>query len=110
MDKNARLALLKQFYEEDPHEPFNVYALATEYLSIDPQQALDLFEQLLTQHPHYGATYYHAAALYAQLGDNAKAEQTYQQGIAVLESQQNAKAIKELKGAYQLFLDEQEDW
>ncbi len=110
MDKNSRLTLLKQFYEEEPHDPFNMYALATEYLSTDTTQALGLFEKLLAEHPQYAATYYHAAALYAQLGDNTKAEETYLKGIAIVSAQNNPKAIKELKGAYQLFLDEQEDW
>jgi hypothetical protein len=34
------------------------------------------------------------------------AEQTYQKGIEITANLQNEKALKELKGAYQMFLDE----
>jgi hypothetical protein len=37
------------------------------------------------------------------------AEQTYQKGIEITSNLQNEKALKELKGAYQMFLDEREN-
>ncbi len=51
-------------------------------------------------------TYYHAGALFSEFGENELAEKTYQDGIALAQKVGNEKALKELKGAYQLFLDE----
>ncbi|WP_044171730.1 tetratricopeptide repeat protein [Flectobacillus major] len=107
---NFRLQQLEIFYQEEPNDPFNIYALATEYLKSKPEKAQELFEKLLSEHPHYWATYYHAGALYAANGAIEKAHETYKKGIEVVTMLKNEKALKELKGAYQLFLDEQEDW
>ncbi len=41
---NHRLDLLLQFYEEDPLEPFNAYALAMEYQNKDIVKALEYFD------------------------------------------------------------------
>ena len=48
-----RLEQLRQFAAEEPHDPFNHYALALEYLKTNPREAENLFEQLLQQHPEY---------------------------------------------------------
>ena len=84
--------------------------MATELLKFDLQAARQLFEELITNHPNYWATYYHAAALYTTLEEFDLAEQTYQKGIEITANLQNEKALKELKGAYQMFLDEREEW
>ena len=105
-----RLEQLRKFYEEEPNDPFNAYALATELIKFDLQAARQLFEELITNHPNYWATYYHAAALYTTLEEFDLAEQTYQKGIEITANLQNEKALKELKGAYQMFLDEREEW
>ena len=70
-----RIQLLRQYIEEEPGDPFNVYALAMEFLEEEPEQARVLFDQLLAKHPDYLATYYHAASLYAEAGDRDKAAQ-----------------------------------
>jgi Cytochrome c biogenesis factor len=46
-----RIDLLKKFIEEDPSDPFNVYALALEYIESNPEKAKELFEQLLKSIP-----------------------------------------------------------
>ena len=106
--KKNRLAVLNEYYTDEPDDPFNVYALALEYLKSDTQKAKGLFEELLTKHPNYVATYYHAAALYVDLGEIMNAEKTYQKGIKIAFDQQKTKAYDELKRAYQTFLDEEE--
>ena len=63
------LSQLQQFYKEEPTDPFNIYALATEYLKTDLIQSKLLFEELLNNHSAYIATYYHAAALYMLLNE-----------------------------------------
>ncbi len=104
-----RITHLLHFVEEQPHEPFNVYALAMEYLTDNPGQALHYFEKLLTEHPQYLPTYYHAAAVYAQLGDRPKAEMLYDIGLQLARQQNNQKTYDELNRALQQFRDEDEE-
>jgi tetratricopeptide (TPR) repeat protein len=68
----SRLKQLLQFWQEDPNDPFTLYALATEYRPTDPNKALFYYEKLLAEHPGYVGTYYHAAKLYAELGQADK--------------------------------------
>lgn len=101
-----RIQLLRQYIEEEPGDPFNVYALAMEYLDDEPEQACLLFRQLLAEHPDYLATYYHAAALYAGNGDRDRAAQLYEQGIDLARRQGNARTLLELQRAERAFTDD----
>ena len=103
------LTSLLSFYEEDPTDPFNVYALAIEYAKSDPVQAERFFEILLTQHPDYLPTYYHAGAFFAAMERVEKTEQIYRKGVELARSRNDAKALRELMGAYNAFLDELDD-
>lgn len=117
-----RLQQLLDFLEKEPKDTFLIYALATEYLKIDTQKALDYFEKLLQNHSEYIPTYYHAAELYTNLEEYKKANEIYLKGIEVCEKavqqakEQNQeadkvtlKSLQELKSAYELFLMEFED-
>ena len=106
--QEERLKILFQYLEEEPNEPFNVYAIAMEYMSKDIQKAKFYLEKLLTEHPDYVPTYYHAAAVYVELEDYTKVEHIYQFGIEKAHQQQSMKAYDELKRAYRMFLDEME--
>ena len=109
MEKNTnhtRLTQLKQMLQEEPNDPFLIYAIATEYLNIDSQQARHYFEQLLEKHEDYIATYYHAAHLYAALEEEDLAKQTYEKGIEKAKAQQETKTLQELQNAYQNYLFE----
>ncbi|MFC5408483.1 tetratricopeptide repeat protein [Larkinella bovis] len=108
MNQN-RIQLLKQYIEEQPDDPFNVYALAMEYREEQPALALQYLETLLDQHPGYLASYYHAAALYAEQGNREAAERIYERGIALANAQKNEKTLQELKRAYRTFQDD-DDW
>ncbi len=99
MDVN-RLIQLKEFYEEDPHDPFNLYALALEFLKIDLKKSRDFFEILLNLHKKYLPTYYHAAKLYLELGEKEKAITVFEDGISLARSLQDTKALRELQSAY----------
>ncbi|GAA4469406.1 hypothetical protein GCM10023189_56380 [Nibrella saemangeumensis] len=105
---NDRIQQLLRFVQEQPEDPFNVYALAMEYRGEDPGQALHYFEKLLTEHPGYLATYYHAAELYEEMGDRPKASMLYQRGLELARDQQNQKTFDELNRAYRRFLDEED--
>ena len=103
---HTRLTQLKQMLQEEPNDPFLIYAIATEYLNIDSQQARHYFEELLKKHEDYIATYYHAAHLYAALEEEALAKQTYEKGIEKAKAQQETKTLQELQNAYQNYLFE----
>lgn len=107
---NPLLKNLLDFYEEDPHDPFNIYALALEYRKSDSGKAEALFRKLLAEHPDYLAAYYHAAQLFAEVGKSEEAHATYQKGIALAQQQGNSKTHQELVRAYRMFQDEEEEW
>ena len=95
-----RIKQLLQYYNEDPGDPFNLYALAQEYLKSDPAKSRVLFETLLQQHRDYLPTYYHAAKLYQDMNEKAKAIQVYEDGIEVAKKVNDMKALRELRSAY----------
>ena len=101
-----RLDALLGFLQETPDDPFTLYAVATEYRQEHPQKALSYYEKLLSEHPQYVPTYYHAAQLYVDLNQSERAEQTYQKGITEAERQNDALALRELRSAYDEFLFE----
>ena len=105
----SRLEQLLRFWQEDPNDPFTLYALATEYRPTDPAKALFYYEKLLTEHPGYVGTYYHAAKLYAECGQLEKAEDTFKKGLEVSQQAGQRNAHRELQAAYREFLDERED-
>lgn len=102
----TRLEQLKQFLEEDPNDPFNLYSLALEYLKTDPQQTVQLFETLVSRHHNYLPTYYHFGKLCHELGDREKALDILAQGIALAREQNATKALRELQSAHQEILFE----
>jgi len=108
--ENKRLSLLHQFYEEEPSDPFNAYALAMEYQNHDITKASSYFKILLEQFPAYLPTYYHAASLSVEIAGIGDTENLYQIGMAVALRQKNTKTYQELQNAYQQWKDEQEDW
>jgi tetratricopeptide (TPR) repeat protein len=101
-----RIKFLLEQIELDPEDPFNLYALAIEYKDSQQNKAIQYFEKLLKEFPNYLPTYYHAAALLFETNQNKAAENTYLKGIKLAEKLKKEKALKELKSAYQMFLDE----
>lgn len=108
MGSEERIKQLELFYQEDPKDPFVIYALAIEHLDNNKSKSRELFDLLLQEHPNYVGTYYHAAALYAELGENEKAEKVYKEGITKARDLQDHHALKELQSAYLNFQFENE--
>ncbi|MFT5617047.1 MAG: Tfp pilus assembly protein PilF [Arenicella sp.] len=106
---NTRLEQLQKFLQEEPEDPFLIYAIATEFQKTDVQKAKEYFEQLLAKHSDYLPTYYQLAQLYFDLQEDDSAKQTYLQGIELAEKQGNQFTLRELKNAYQNFLFEIEE-
>ena len=103
----SRLQKLLEFLQEDPNDPFTLYAIATEYRKENQHKALYHYEKLLAEHPQYVATYYHAALLYVELEQPERAKQTFEKGIVVAREQKEALALRELQNAYNEFLFEE---
>lgn len=103
MSNLNRLQALKQFCDEEPQNPFNWYALALEYESIDPTQTENLFNQLLKDHESYLPTYFPAAHFFASQNKLDKALQIFEDGIKLAQSQNESKTAKELSSALEIF-------
>ncbi len=108
--KTPLLEKLLNFYEEDPNDPFNVYALALEYEKTDSVTARNWYNTLLTKFPDYLPTYYQAAQFFIIYEDNGKAEIILKKGIELAKVQHNAKTEQELIRALKAHEDEQSDW
>jgi len=106
MSNLHRIEQLLKFLEEEPDNPFNLYALALEYQNHDLEQAASYYDRLLEAHKEYLPTYYHAAAFYAERGELERAKKIYERGMDLAGKEQNQMALRELKNAYQNFLFE----
>ena len=95
-----RLEQLAQFLQEEPDDPFNIYALALEYQKTDTTKAKALFDQLLEKHPTYIPAYYHAGNLYVTLNHIEDAIAIFEKGIAEARKQNAMKALRELQSVY----------
>ena len=102
----SRIEQLQAHLEEDPADPFNLYALALEYRKTDTTKAIVLFSRLLELHPDYVPTYYQLAETYQQEGRNTEALETYSAGIAVAQKMGDQKALRELRAAQELLLED----
>lgn len=97
----TRLEQLREFVKEEPHDPFNSYALALELLNSSPEESLTIFSQLISAHRDYLPTYYPYAQLLAEQKQNELAEKIFTQGIEVAKANKDMKALKEIQNAYQ---------
>ncbi|RZK50170.1 MAG: tetratricopeptide repeat protein [Pedobacter sp.] len=109
--QNNRLLRLLEFLDNDPNEPFILYALATEYNSMgDTENALKYYENLITYHSTYVGTYYHYAKLLDKLGRREDAIGVYKSGMEVAQNKGDRHALSELKAAYfEIAEDEEEE-
>ena len=99
--QNTRLQKLLEFYNNEPHDPFLKYALATEYIALnDLSSALIYFEDLILNHKEYVGTYYHLGKLYEKLDRKDDAIKTYEQGMLIARSARDNHAYSELQTVY----------
>jgi tetratricopeptide (TPR) repeat protein len=94
-----RLSELQKFLDEDPRDPFNRYALALEYQKTNTSKAIELFEQMLTEHQDYLPVYYAFGKLCEATGDRVKAIAVFESGIQQARRQQQHKTLRELQSA-----------
>lgn len=110
MSTPSRLELLLAYYREDPNDPFNLYALAMEYMNIDLEKARYYLEGLMKWHPNYLPTYYQAGQLYTELEIYDRALEAYHLGQKLADALGNQKTLEELKRAERMLRDEMEEW
>ena len=92
-----RLAMLKQFLEENPNDAFARYGLAMEYAKAGQlDRALAEYNTLLKIHPDYTAGYFMAAQALAGAGREEEACQYLRNGIQAAERTGNAHAKSEM--------------
>src|SRR5688500_18496085 len=109
MTTNPRLDQLLRFLEEDPSDSFTIYGIALEYSKTDEKKAMEFFNKLLSEHPSYVATYYHAGKLQEKLGNTKEAEHIYQKGMEISRNARNMHAFAELQSAFNQLKDFEED-
>ena len=107
----TRLQQLLAFHADDPTDAFTIYALATEYRAQEPERAWEFYNKLLTEHPDYVGTYYHAGKLLEQFGKKDDAEKVYRTGLKVARTAGQQHAASELLQALNscLGLDYEDD-
>src|SRR5689334_10805353 len=96
----TRIEQLEAFAKEDPNDPFNHYALALEYLKVDPPRAFEQFEMLIQQHPDYLPTYYPFAHLLIEMKQPVRGEEMFKAGMEQARKSQDIKTLRELQAAY----------
>jgi len=95
-----RVEQLHQFLQEEPNDPFNIYALALEYQKTDIAKAKELFDRVLHEHETYVPVYYHAGNLYLELEMPDRAMLIFEKGIIEAKKQNELKAMRELQSVY----------
>jgi tetratricopeptide (TPR) repeat protein len=91
--------LLKKFHDEDANDPFPLYGLAMEYMHELPDEALLLFDRLLSEHADYLPVYYTSAHFLLEQGNEEQAKVLLRKGIDLSIIQKNEKATRELRSA-----------
>lgn len=103
---SPRITQLKEFIREDPSDPFNHYALALEYLNVDKQKALEIFNNILSVHHDYLPVFYQLGKLYEELNEYENAIESYNRGILIAQQKNDLKTLRELRAALQLLQEE----
>ena len=92
-----RLEQLREFYQEDPDDPLNLYLLALEYRNSDTEQSVKLFMELIATHPSYLPAYYTAAEILYSFDRLDDAYELVAKGIDLARRTGDHKALSELQ-------------
>ena len=96
MNQN-RISMLEKFMQEEPADPFPVYALALEYQVTEKDKARQLFEQLLTHHPGYLPVYYIAGNFFLELNEPNRATEIFHLGLALAKQKKDLTTMREIQ-------------
>lgn len=108
----SKIAALETLLEDNPDDPFIIYALAREYeQQAGSMQAALMYEHLVNNHPDYIATYYHYAKFLQEAGNHTEALKLLLNGIQRgldLKELHAVNEMKELLALWSLGKDEEE--
>ncbi len=105
---NERLLNLESFLKEEPEDPFNWYAVAMEYKSIDLLKCQSHLAHLLEHFPDYLATYYQIAELLIDASKKEDAEILLEKGIKLAKTQNDSNTLRELQNLLNSLLFDEE--
>ena len=97
---NWRINKLETMIQQDPKNEFVMFALAQEHKKMGfLEKSVKWYNQLKTVNPDYVGLYYHLAAVYAELDEEANAVETYNTGIEIAQKLNDQHALSELQNA-----------
>ena len=97
-----RIEKIKEYLLATPDDNFLQHALALEYIKTgDDRTARELFESILARDASYIGSYYHLAKLFERTGNNDKAIEWYEKGMAAARAAGDQHALGELRSAYE---------
>jgi tetratricopeptide (TPR) repeat protein len=106
----SRIVELEKMLDENPDDPFLIFALAKEYeKSEGTLQALLMYEHLVTNYPTYIATYYHYAKVLQKAGNKSEALLLLQKGIEEGTKAKEMHAVSEMRGLLNLWSEAEVD-
>jgi predicted Zn-dependent protease len=94
---SQRIEQLKKLMQEEPNDPFFLYAFGLEHLLTNKPEARRLLLVVAQNHPTYLPVYYQLATLYLEADEVTAAETVLQQGIELAKEQKDSKALHELQ-------------
>jgi hypothetical protein len=95
-----RLAMLREFVQSKPDDPFPRYGLAMELKNQGQlEDAAREFATIMTKFPDYTPAYLHAGQVLVALHRNAEAISVWKTGIQACERKRDAHAQGEIKAA-----------
>lgn len=95
----SRLEQLLSYAEEDPNDPFNLYAVALEYIKLGSEKADEFFQVLIRDHQDYIPTYYTYGKWLHDNGKLEDARRIFVDGKKLAQSSNDLKAVRELTNA-----------
>jgi tetratricopeptide (TPR) repeat protein len=106
----SRIPELEAMLDENPEDPFLIYALAREYeKAASTMQALLMYEHLINEHPDYIGTYYHYAKILYQAGNRPEGIKMLERGIETGSKLNEQHAVSEMRSLLAMWTGSDED-
>ncbi len=91
--------MLRKLAEARPDDPFPRYGLAMELAKREDDEAVAVFDALVTDHPSYVPSYLMFGNLLVKRGERARAAQVLDRGIDAARAARDEHAMGELEAA-----------
>jgi hypothetical protein len=101
-----RLKFLEQAHDENPDDPFTIYALALEFIDSNPDRARQFFQTLLDNFADYLPTYYQAVNFFVNREELATAISIGRKGIEKAKNANEIKTLNELRSLVETIADD----